>query len=333
MKLKAYLAAFLLISASTVQAQKADTAQAIIHYKFTHVRDTLNRDQPLVENMMLSVGRSASWYRSYDRKQREEQVRKAAMAQLNSGMTNLNLQGLGAAKFGPNIEYYQFPNENKFFSKERLFTNYLVEEKMPAIAWKISTDTMTIKGLACQKATAHFKGRDYTAWFCADLPYRVGPWKLGGLPGLIVEAYDAKKDVIFQFDGVEKIDPSERNKPADAAPSPASGRTMVLMGPGGDSNANPYVIELPKSAVKVSVKELDDLKEIQRKDPEAFLQAQMASMRAQAPAGANVSFKMNVGSATASGNGISSVNIQSSGGPAKVVTNNPIELPEKNAKK
>src|SRR5207244_2238089 len=104
-----------------------------------------------------------------------------------------------------NTEYYQFAAEKKFIRKEKLLNSYLIEEPFPLIGWKISSDTATFLGLHCQKASAHFLGRDYTAWFCPDLPYHAGPWKLNGLPGLIVEASDAKKQVVFKFDGIEDV--------------------------------------------------------------------------------------------------------------------------------
>jgi GLPGLI family protein len=74
---------------------------------------------------------------------------------------------------------------------------FAVEEPIPAINWNISADTKNIMGMQCQKASGRFKGRDYEVWFAAELPYSNGPWKLGGLPGLIVEAYDTKKEVVF----------------------------------------------------------------------------------------------------------------------------------------
>jgi len=80
---------------------------------------------------------------------------------------------------------------------------FSVEEKMPAIEWNITQEAKEIQGMQCQKATCNFKGRSYEAWFCSQLPYSNGPWKLGGLPGLIVEAYDTKKEVVFTFTSFE----------------------------------------------------------------------------------------------------------------------------------
>lgn len=328
MKLKPYLAIACLLGAFGAKAQQADTVQIIAHYKFTHVLDTNNRDKPLNENMVLMIGRGASVYKSYDRKLREEQMRKSVMEQLNSGSPNVKVTSAGSP-LGPSIDYYQYPNNNKFYSSERVFNYYIIEEAMPAPAWKISADTATVKGLQCQKATTNFKGRNYTAWFCADLPYRVGPWKLNGLPGLIVEAYDDKKEVVFKFDGLEKIDLNAKAaNQTDQMSTP--GRTIVFNG-GNDANQNPNIIALPKNAIKTTTKELNELKEIRRKDPQAFMQSQMAQMQGQM-GGASRSFSMNSGG----GNpvvGVQSVNIQRAPEGPVTVMNNPIELPEKSGKK
>lgn len=61
------------------------------------------------------------------------------------------------------------------------------------IDWKIGNNKKKIKGLECRKATGHFRGRTYTAWFAEMIPVPYGPWKLFGLPGLIVAAYDKEK--------------------------------------------------------------------------------------------------------------------------------------------
>lgn len=78
-----------------------------------------------------------------------------------------------------------------------------VKEIKPQINWKIEKETKKIGKFTCQKATAIFRGRNYTAWFTSKIPLPYGPWKLQGLPGLILEAYDAKKYVYWGFKSVE----------------------------------------------------------------------------------------------------------------------------------
>ncbi|UII25059.1 GLPGLI family protein [Fulvivirga maritima] len=59
--------------------------------------------------------------------------------------------------------------------------------------WELLPESKNIGNFLCQKATAHFRGRDYTAWFTTKIPVPYGPWKAYGLPGLIMEIYDADK--------------------------------------------------------------------------------------------------------------------------------------------
>ena len=63
--------------------------------------------------------------------------------------------------------------------------------------WNIDyADTLTICGYACCKATCKFRGREWTVWYAPEIPYSSGPWKLHGLPGLILQAEEADH-VIF----------------------------------------------------------------------------------------------------------------------------------------
>jgi GLPGLI family protein len=56
----------------------------------------------------------------------------------------------------------------------------------------------------CQKAVATFRGRDYTAWFTRDVPINAGPWKLHGLPGLIIMAIDNSGEVRFTVSSITR---------------------------------------------------------------------------------------------------------------------------------
>lgn len=307
MKRKLIIIAALVLPSLMAIAQTPDTAGYMVHYKFSHLRDTTNRATPYTENMALFLGKNSSVYKSYDKQLQDAMFKKQvkeAMANSPDGHIQLHRQNTGSS-----IQYFQFPAQQKLFRKESLVINsYLIEDALPSIDWKISADTATFGGLHCQKATAHFKGRDYTAWFCADMPFHAGPWKLNGLPGVILEAYDAKKEVVFKFDGIEKVAPPQ---PAAVASEPqmGDGHKMIMIG-GDDADTDPAIIALPSRAIKTTDKEFTKLQDAMRKDPDAFVQAMMASAGMNGPGnGPRPQIKIKVG-------------------PQPVI-NNPIELPAK----
>lgn len=75
---------------------------------------------------------------------------------------------------------------------------YLIIDTLPKIDWQIFEDQKTILNYACQKATGTFRGRNYIVWFTTELPMPTGPWKLNGLPGIILAANDDKNEVSFE---------------------------------------------------------------------------------------------------------------------------------------
>ncbi|MDO4704466.1 GLPGLI family protein [Tannerella sp.] len=80
---------------------------------------------------------------------------------------------------------------------DRVFTDRYVYPDTIAIGWQLSDETKTVCGYTCRKATATFRGRGWTAWYATDIPVNDGPWKFGGLPGLILQIEDATGDQHF----------------------------------------------------------------------------------------------------------------------------------------
>jgi GLPGLI family protein len=98
--------------------------------------------------------------------------------------------------------YYDRTKDSLWWNKK--YSNEIYgKEKRVAIEWKIDPETKKIGNLLCNKATGHFRGRDYTVWFTKEIPVPFGPWKLQGLPGLILEAYDTKKELYIYFKSLE----------------------------------------------------------------------------------------------------------------------------------
>lgn len=84
---------------------------------------------------------------------------------------------------------------------------YVVEEPVENIEWTLVEDsTKNVLGYGCIMATADYHGRKWTAWFTPEIPVQAGPWKLAGLPGLILEA-DADNGVYsFVATGIQNTD-------------------------------------------------------------------------------------------------------------------------------
>lgn len=81
-------------------------------------------------------------------------------------------------------------------------TDFMYEENVPDIEWTVTDSTKSIGSWIAQKATCFFRGRNYTAWFTADIPRPYGPWKLSGLPGLILEVYDDSRDYVISIQSI-----------------------------------------------------------------------------------------------------------------------------------
>jgi GLPGLI family protein len=180
--MKTILIPFIAIALTTsVFAQSPDKALAKVRYSHTHLRDTTAKDKPFTENMLLVIGKNASVFTSYDKLNRDLEMQKQVQEQMKnqagSGQMSIKIDRT-SAKVLTDIDYFFFAKENKFYTKERVFNNYLVEEDAPKINWKIAKDTASFSGVKCQKATAYFKGRNWIAWYAQDLPFQSGPWKL-----------------------------------------------------------------------------------------------------------------------------------------------------------
>ena len=94
-------------------------------------------------------------------------------------------------------EYACFP-----FWAERENSSYT--EPWPLMQWTLCNEQQTILEYRCQKATCHFRGRDFVAWFAADVPIKGGPWKFGGLPGCILKVYDVQKIYVWEAVAIER---------------------------------------------------------------------------------------------------------------------------------
>lgn len=79
-------------------------------------------------------------------------------------------------------------------------------EPLSEMEWKIVEDSTTnILGYECVMAETDYHGRHWNVWFSPEIPLPFGPWKLHGLPGLILKA-EANGGFSFMATGIEHTD-------------------------------------------------------------------------------------------------------------------------------
>ncbi len=111
---------------------------------------------------------------------------------------DFGLTDVSKMEFHDNYLKTDLLNKKLLFFESLISSTVLVEDIYPDLQWTITEEQKVIANYTCVKATVSYRGRDWTAWFTPEIPLAVGPWKLHGLPGLILEAYDATTECTYK---------------------------------------------------------------------------------------------------------------------------------------
>lgn len=177
-----------------------DIADLKITYKMTSMPDSLKKNVLVDNEYILLIGRKYSKFVNsyYDKKGNN----------INVGQSAPNIDGRGLA--GTEV-YYDKTNKTMTVTTILFGSNdvYKYTETTPVINWKIGKNKKKIHGYLCQDAEGLFLGRKYIVWFTPEIPLSSGPWKLGGLPGLILQVSDDNGHYTFECLGIQKLNPKE----------------------------------------------------------------------------------------------------------------------------
>ena len=101
-------------------------------------------------------------------------------------------------------EIYRNLEQGKFTTYSTVVgTHYLITEDVVIPEWTMYEDsTITVLGMECKKATTNFRGRYWEVWYAEELPISQGPWKLCGLPGMILKA-NSPKFMLIEATGIK----------------------------------------------------------------------------------------------------------------------------------
>lgn len=170
--------AFVLTIAAQGQVETVDTAQFVAVYDY-ECRTLDDEDTPVTDRMqvVVQVGRTvtksmpASCYRLTDEKSIAD-----LKAEHQEAILHMPTVWTGWPEGQTSVREFIFPHE------------FEGHEPMPEISWTLTEDTVTVSGYHCQQATATFRGVEWHVCYTEDVPSSAGPWRLRGLPGLIIKA-------------------------------------------------------------------------------------------------------------------------------------------------
>jgi GLPGLI family protein len=175
------------------------------------------------KTFILNFDKSASIYKE------EEKLEAPGMQQMG-GMRMMNSMMGGGGTHYKNVKTKSYTVDKEFMGKE-----FLIQDSLPKLVWKMETETRMIGGYNCMKATAvrQVSKSDFrnlrpkksdeaktakaddkdkktnfmdevempkeiivTAWYSPEIPVNQGPENYWGLPGLILEVNDGKTTIL-----------------------------------------------------------------------------------------------------------------------------------------
>ena len=184
-----------------------DYAFLNVHYRQSVRENKLIPDKLTESDMVLQIGNEKSKYVNY-KILISDSIMAEELKQLELSMLQvLNGALMRTKKAGDRSELIKnYPKGQYWVRMPVLLDRYVYTETKPTFDWTFASDTLTVLGYLCKKATCLFRGRYYTAWYASDIPLSNGPWKFNGLPGLILKVEDADRDYSFECTDLYRVD-------------------------------------------------------------------------------------------------------------------------------
>ena len=172
--------------------QPAPQTMTRIHYA---VKFSLCEEQQAAneDEAILDIGSKVSHFYSRNSVARE-QIRDSVLAA--GGSYYDVVDALGRSVYPNTRMKYQIwknlPSRGMLTFTDTNLKRFRYTESLETPQWTLAGKDSIIADYPCQQAETFYRGRHWTVWFTPDIPVSDGPWKLHGLPGLILQAEDSE---------------------------------------------------------------------------------------------------------------------------------------------
>ena len=173
-----------------------DTTRFVVSYRMLYQQRPEN-EHPMEDLLLLEVGRNMTKFYSYKTWQTDSLVRVTPPEQV--------MANLGSFHGGVQDVLFRDQSAGRLTHTDQIGMDHLLyTEPLPDCGWELADGERTILGYACRRAACTFRGRSYEAWYAPEIAVSCGPWKFGGLPGLILAIRDDAGVLDLEATGVEQ---------------------------------------------------------------------------------------------------------------------------------
>ena len=189
------MVAFVLTVAALAQRDTIGVSKFTAIYRY-ECKTTDADGQPVTDSMYIAVQTSSGVTKSFPYEEYDRQ-KKGGSRIADSYL---------AAQMHMGTIFTNYP-EGRITTQEMLYPyRYMTDEPLEKQNWTLTDGQDSISGYACQSATTKYHGLTWNVYYTEEVPASIGPWKLGGLPGLITKATDANGIHTFTLYGFHQED-------------------------------------------------------------------------------------------------------------------------------
>lgn len=192
------------VPASTVLSQKPGTLEFVYDYSFSVDSAGIIDGEREADKMLLQIAPDGlSKFTSLTSITTDSVIMNTTPEQRAEAIMD------GKLKKGESMNVFKnYPSPGRMTNTEIVCEDWFrYEEEIPDFGWELTDSVKTILGYECKGARCTFRGRDWTVYYAEDIPVMEGPWKLCGLPGLIMEALAAGDEYSFVCIGIRNNSP------------------------------------------------------------------------------------------------------------------------------
>ena len=186
-------------------ARVLDSTKLEVFYNLKFQPDTLDQSYIREETMLLLVGRNLSTFSSLNRFRFDsaEIHRDQATTQKLKADFAGTVASMPRHRTRFNFRVYKNYPAGKITTIDYILPDNLkYAEPLRPFTWVLTEDQKDFSGYRLQKATTRYGGRSWVAWFAPEVPVSDGPYKFGGLPGLIMYMYDTRRHFVFEMKSI-----------------------------------------------------------------------------------------------------------------------------------